>query len=269
MANEENKNTQNQSTENQDTQNSTSSTTDFGSPTTDFGGGSDLTVGSGQSFGSSTGSSGSTSSGTSGTSARQAKEGAPLTTTSEGSDSSVTDTVKSTARGIIDQAKDTAGQAYGVATEKAATKLEEQKATLATGLTSVADSLKQVGGSLRETDDQSGITELTAKYGESLANQIEQISGYFERKDVREMVRDVESFARRNPALFIGGAFTLGLLAARFLKSSGAQQSGNTGRRSLSTNRATSQTFDNESFDTGSGSTGGAETATNRTTNPS
>ena len=262
MANEQNKNTQNQSTENQDTQNSTSSTTDFG--------GSNLTATSGQGFGSSTGSSGSTSSGTSGTSARQAKEGGSLTTTgNESSESSVTDTVKSTARGIIDQAKDTAGQAYGVATEKAATKIEEQKATLATGLTSVADSLKQVGGSLREADDQSGITELTAKYGESLANQIEQISGYFERKDVREMVRDVESFARRNPALFIGGAFTLGLLAARFLKSSGAQQSGNTGRRSLGTNRTTSQTFDNEDFGTGSGSTGGANTATNRTTNPS
>jgi hypothetical protein len=268
MANEQNKNTQNQSTQNPDTQNSTSSTTDFGSSTTDFG--SDLTTGSGQGFGSGAGSSGSSASSTSGTSARQAKEGASLTATgSEGSDSSVTDTVKSTARGIIDQAKDTAGQAYGVATEKAATKIEEQKATIATGLTSVADSLKQVGGTLREADDQSGITELTAKYGESLANQIEQISGYFERKDVREMIRDVESFARRNPALFIGGAFTLGLLAARFLKSSAAQPSGNTGRQSLSANRRTSRAFDNESFGTETGSTGGANTATNRTTNPS
>lgn len=267
MANEQNKNTQNQSTQNPDNQNSTSSTTDFGSTTTDFG--SDLTTGSGQGFSSGTGSStGSSTGSTGGTSAKQAKEGSSLTTTGgEGSDSSVTGTVKSTARGIIDQAKDTAGQAYGVATEKATTKLEEQKATIATGLTSVADSLKQVGGTLREADDQSGITELTAKYGESLANQIEQISGYFERKDVREMIRDVESFARRNPALFIGGAFTLGLLAARFLKSSAAP--GNTGRQSLSTNRTTSQTFDNESFGTGSGSTGGANTATNRTTNPS
>jgi hypothetical protein len=34
------------------------------------------------------------------------------------------------------------------------------------------------------------------------------------------MVRNVEDFARRQPALFIGGAFMLGLLGARFLKSS-------------------------------------------------
>jgi hypothetical protein len=130
-------------------------------------------------------------------------------------------------------------------------------------LTSVADSLKQVGGSLREADDETGITELTAKYGESLANQIEQISNYFERKDVREMMRDVEGFARRNPALFIGGAFTLGLLAARFLKSSSQQQSSNTGRRSLGTNRTTSRSFDNESFDVGGNIGGAANTRTN------
>jgi hypothetical protein len=33
------------------------------------------------------------------------------------------------------------------------------------------------------------------------------------------MARDLEGFARRNPALFFGAAFGLGLLAARFLKS--------------------------------------------------
>jgi hypothetical protein len=34
------------------------------------------------------------------------------------------------------------------------------------------------------------------------------------------MIQEVERFARRQPALFLGGAFTLGLIAARFLKSS-------------------------------------------------
>jgi hypothetical protein len=31
----------------------------------------------------------------------------------------------------------------------------------------------------------------------------------------------VEDFARRNPAVFLGGAFALGLVGARFIKSSG------------------------------------------------
>ena len=36
---------------------------------------------------------------------------------------------------------------------------------------------------------------------------------------------DAEDWARRNPALFLGGAFALGLLASRFLKSGMGRQS--------------------------------------------
>jgi hypothetical protein len=39
---------------------------------------------------------------------------------------------------------------------------------------------------------------------------------------VGELIGDVEQFARRSPALFLGGAFALGVLAARFVKSSSA-----------------------------------------------
>jgi hypothetical protein len=126
-------------------------------------------------------------------------------------------------------AKNTAGQAYGVATEKATTVIEEKKGDLASGLTTVADTIRQVGSTLRETEEQTGITDTAAQYGDSLAQQIEKISTYFERSDVRVMVRDVETFARRNPAVFVGGAFALGLLAARFLKSSNPNP--NSGRR--------------------------------------
>lgn len=128
--------------------------------------------------------------------------------------------VKDTAQGLIDKARETAGQAYEMATEKAASKLDEQKAVVTSGLASVAGSIKQVGESLRETDDQTAVTEITAKYGDRLAGQIEQISNYFEQNDLREIASDVEDFARKNPAVFIGGAFALGILAARFLKSS-------------------------------------------------
>lgn len=142
---------------------------------------------------------------------------------------SAKETAKEAARGLIDTAKSTAGQAYGVATEKATNVIEEKKGDLASGLTTVADTIRQVGSTLRQTDEQTGITDTAAQYGESLAKQIESVSRYFERNDVRVMVRDVETFARRNPAVFIGGAFALGLLAARFLKSSNPNP--NSGRR--------------------------------------
>lgn len=134
------------------------------------------------------------------------------------------DAAKETAKGIYDQAKSTVGQAYGVATKRATEVLDEQKGTLAGGLTSVADSIKQVGENLTSTDEKNKITETAAKYTNNLAEQIENISNYFERKEVKDMVRDVESFARKYPAYFIGGAVAVGFLAARFLKSSNPKQ---------------------------------------------
>ncbi len=127
---------------------------------------------------------------------------------------------KDTGKSLLDQAKDTAGQAYEAASGKAVSKIDDQKLTLASGLSSVADSVRQVGQNLKGTDVNDGIAKYTAEYSDTAAQKIEQVANYFERKDVKEMFRDVESFARQNPAIFIGGAFALGIIAARFLKSS-------------------------------------------------
>ena len=125
-----------------------------------------------------------------------------------------------TARGLVDQAKQTAGQAYGAMTDKAADKIDEQKATLADGLSSVADSIRQASQNLGGPQADNQIAQYAGKYTQTAAEKVEQIARYFDTHDTRAMVRDVESFARRNPAVFIGAAFGLGILAARFLKSS-------------------------------------------------
>jgi len=125
-----------------------------------------------------------------------------------------------TGKSLLDQAKNTAGQAYEAAAGKATSKLEEQKTTLSGGLVSVADSFRQVGQNLKGADVQDGIAKYTAEYSDTAAQKIEQVANYFESRDIKEMFHDVESFARRNPAIFIGGAFALGIIAARFLKSS-------------------------------------------------
>ena len=43
-------------------------------------------------------------------------------------------------------------------------------------------------------------------------------------RDMRELVGEVENFARRQPTLFFGGAMILGFAALRFLKSSAPQR---------------------------------------------
>ncbi len=92
---------------------------------------------------------------------------------------------------ILKQAKETAGQAYEKVSEQASTQIVTQKDNLARGLSSVADGIRQMGENLRGGEQQTPIAGLTAKYGDSLANQVEQISDYLEKKDLRELVKDV------------------------------------------------------------------------------
>lgn len=233
---EQNKDTQNKSFDNESTNltdTNLNDTSDFGSidtKTTDFGGGEFGNAGTvnadSADFGSTT-TTGAFDAPANASSASTAS-GSTTSTGSTGGQSDSADlsvnSVKETARGLYDSAKSTAGQAFGAATKRATEVLDEQKGTVASGLTTVADSIKQVGENLNTGEEPNPITEKAAQYTNSLAQQIENISGYFERKDVREMVRDVESFARRYPAYFIGGAVALGFIAARFLKSANPKQ---------------------------------------------
>lgn len=130
---------------------------------------------------------------------------------------------------VLNQAKESTGavasQAYGFATQKATSVIDEQKTNLTQGLSSVADSIRQVGETLRSGDQPTGVANAAAQYSDTIADKVEQITGYLDRKDLNGLVRDVKSLAQSNPALFLGGAFTLGILAARFIKSGNSNQS--------------------------------------------
>jgi hypothetical protein len=54
------------------------------------------------------------------------------------------------------------------------------------------------------------------------ADQVEQLAGYLQSRDVNQIVADAEGFARSRPSVFLGGAFALGFLLSRFLKSAPA-----------------------------------------------
>lgn len=144
---------------------------------------------------------------------------------------SAVEMVKDTAKDVLDKAKDSAGAAYGLVSEKAASAITEQKSNLSYGISGIADTIRQFGGTLRENGEQNAVSDIAVKYGDSLAGQVERVAEYFDEKELREIVRDVENFARRQPTIFVGAAFALGLLAARFLKSSSADSSGSTGAK--------------------------------------
>lgn len=124
-------------------------------------------------------------------------------------------TFKEQAADLGRKATEGARQVATTAQSQAQSRLERGKADAAVTLTSVATSLLNSGIQLR--DEQQ---EMAGEYVERAARQIERAAHYVQNADLREMVDQVEDFARRRPAVFIGSAFVAGLLAARFLKSS-------------------------------------------------
>ena len=143
---------------------------------------------------------------------------------SAGENNPAVETVKNTAKDILGSAKDSAGQAYEIAADAANSKITEQKSAFAGGLAGMASSIRQIGDDLRTGDEKNPFANLTARYGDAAAEKVDQLSDYFERKDLKGIYRDVEGFARRQPKVFIAISFAVGLLAVRFLKS-GAKNS--------------------------------------------
>jgi hypothetical protein len=99
--------------------------------------------------------------------------------------------------------------------EQATAQLDTQKNKATEGLGTVAEAFRETTRHLRE-----GQHDTVAHYAEQAANQIDQFSQRLRNKDVTELMNDAQQLARRKPALFIGGAFALGLMGARFMKSS-------------------------------------------------
>jgi hypothetical protein len=95
----------------------------------------------------------------------------------------------------------------------------------------VAEEVHRVGEALRTGARQmrDGEGDRTTDFIERLAEPVERVSRYLEQHDTRELASDLEDFARRNQAVFLGGAFALGMVGARFLKASSGSR-GSRGR---------------------------------------
>lgn len=124
--------------------------------------------------------------------------------------------IKQQASQALDTAKHKAGEVVGQAKDQVKSQLTEQKTRAAEGLGSLTTALRQTGDVLQ----QNGLPAPVADYANSFAGQVDRFAGYLRDKDVDDLARDIEDYARKNPMVFVGGAFLLGLAVARFLKSS-------------------------------------------------
>jgi hypothetical protein len=117
-----------------------------------------------------------------------------------------------------------AGQRAGQLVERGAqlgiTQADRGLVQAATGVESVADSIRRVSADMESDQPQ------IAEFASTAADQAEALAGYLRENDVRQIIDNVESFARRQPLVFLGGAFLLGIAASRFIKAAGGQPQG-------------------------------------------
>jgi hypothetical protein len=123
--------------------------------------------------------------------------------------------------GLKSEARELAGSAQAAARSAA----ESGKEKLVQSAEGVAQALEHASERLRD-DDQSEI----AAYTQTIAQKIEQVADALKSRDLPSLAQDVRQLAQRQPALFLGGAFTAGIIAARFLKSSAGGSGENSGR---------------------------------------
>jgi hypothetical protein len=105
---------------------------------------------------------------------------------------------------------------FGGIQQKVTSRVDEQKNRAADGLGGIADVIRNASNELRMEN------ETLASYVDAASDQMRRFADQIREKGVSEMMEDVNQFARRRPALFIGGAFLVGIGIARFLKSSAA-----------------------------------------------
>jgi len=152
---------------------------------------------------------------------------------------------------VADQAR---GQVQGLVTQ--------QKARVADQLGSLAGALRdtgnQLGQKLAETDNK-GLD--LGRYAGQAADRVEGISNYLRDRELGDVIRDAETFARRRPDVFLGGTFLAGLLLARFLKASGNSDNLETG----AVRAGQSYPAGGASLRTGTGSAGTGYTGTSYT----
>lgn len=116
---------------------------------------------------------------------------------------------------VLQQIPQQAGRLLDQVRDQMKSRASGQKEQATGGLATIAQALRQTGQQLQE---QSQTT--VGQFADRAAEPVETLAGYLRDRNVDQLIGEAEGFARRQPALFLGGAFVLGLLSARFLKSS-------------------------------------------------
>jgi uncharacterized protein YjbJ (UPF0337 family) len=132
---------------------------------------------------------------------------------------SVTRAAKDQASQLGSAARDMASSAKDKVETAVSQQVTQQKSVGADYIGSIAQAASRAAGEFDQDLPQA------AHYIRQASEQIQGVADTVRERDVRELVGEVQDFARRQPTLFFGGAVVLGFAALRFLKSSAPDSS--------------------------------------------
>lgn len=120
---------------------------------------------------------------------------------------------------MVDQVKEKTGEATEKAAESVRSQMDARTRQAADGVLAVTDALRRTGTQLRTEGKKT-----PADAVEKVAERADRLGRALQEMDARQMLDQVESFARRRPWAITGAAFAGGLAASRFLKASSRER---------------------------------------------
>jgi ElaB/YqjD/DUF883 family membrane-anchored ribosome-binding protein len=133
--------------------------------------------------------------------------------------------------GLVDNASERVQEAASVAQDKAADLRERGSAQVRDQFdrrsTQAGSQVRSLAEALRRSGDdlsKEGNSDAARMTGQA-AERIERLGSYLEEKSGDELVRDIETFARKRPWVLAGLGLLSGVAAARLMKASSDQRS--------------------------------------------
>jgi hypothetical protein len=123
------------------------------------------------------------------------------------------DTIAGGAREQVSGVKDAASKLGSKVSDKVSQTFQEQKGAGADYLRGIAGAVRRAAGEVEAEIPPAARVMRTA------ADGVEDFAASVREKNAQEILSEVQDFARKQPALFFGGAMLLGFAALRFLKS--------------------------------------------------
>ncbi len=116
-------------------------------------------------------------------------------------------------RSTAAELKSRASQAMSSAKDEAAHRAEGAKSSIANEMSDVARALRGA------TDDLRG-NSTSKRTVDWVADRLDGMSQAIQNRDTSQLMNEVSGYAKRNPALFLGGAALVGFAISRFAKAS-------------------------------------------------